>query len=173
MSLQIRLAQQRDIAHLMAVERSAAQLFRQQPEWRFIAEGEVMAPQQHAAFIAERREWLAESDNGECAGFIAVQVQGAIGTSPNCRSPAPAAAGRRPSPDRRGGGRGQTAGGRPPDAHYLHRGAVECALLPAAGISAARGRAAHGRPAAARMRIWRMALPPAVAVPWNLHYRKY
>lgn len=88
MSLQIRLAQQRDIAHLMAVERSAAQLFRQQPEWRFIAEGEVMAPQQHAAFIAERREWLAESDNGECAGFIAVQVQGAIGTSPNCRSPA-------------------------------------------------------------------------------------
>lgn len=27
MSLQIRLAQQRDIAHLMAVERSAAQLF--------------------------------------------------------------------------------------------------------------------------------------------------
>ena len=43
MSLQIRLAQQRDIAHLMAVERSAAQLFRQQPEWRFIAEGEVMA----------------------------------------------------------------------------------------------------------------------------------
>lgn len=76
MSLQIRLAQQRDIVHLMAVERSAAQLFRQQPEWRFIAEGEVMAPQQHAAFIAERREWLAESDNGECAGFIAVQVQG-------------------------------------------------------------------------------------------------
>ena len=78
MSLQIRLAQQRDIAHLMAVERSAAQLFRQQPEWRFIAEGEVMAPQQHAAFIAERREWLAESDNGECAGFIAVQVQGRL-----------------------------------------------------------------------------------------------
>ncbi len=150
MSLQIRLAQQRDIAHLMAVERSAAQLFRQQPEWRFIAEGEVMAPQQHAAFIAERREWLAESDNGECAGFIAVQVQGArlvhrriVGRRHL------AAAGRRPSPDRRGGGRGQTAGGRPPDAHYLHRGAVECALLPAAGISAARGRAAHGRPAAA------------------------
>ncbi|HHK8152317.1 TPA: GNAT family N-acetyltransferase, partial [Serratia marcescens] len=76
MSLQIRLAQQRDIAHLMAVERSAAQLFRQQPAWRFIAEGEVMSPQQHAAFIAERREWLAESDNGECAGFIAVQAQG-------------------------------------------------------------------------------------------------
>ncbi len=71
MSLQIRLAQQRDIAHLMAVERSAAQLFRQQLEWHFIAEGEVMAPKQHAAFIAERREWLAESDNGECAGFIA------------------------------------------------------------------------------------------------------
>lgn len=89
MSLQIRLAQQRDIVHLMAVERSAAQLFRQQPEWRFIAEGEVMAPQQHASFIAERREWLAESDNGECAGFIAVQAQGKIGTSPNCRSPAP------------------------------------------------------------------------------------
>lgn len=87
MSLQIRLAQQRDIAHLMAVERSAAQLFRQQPAWRFIAEGEVMSPQQHAAFIAERREWLAESDNGECAGFIAVQAQGKTGISPNCRSP--------------------------------------------------------------------------------------
>lgn len=89
MSLQIRLAQQRDIAHLMAVERSAAQLFGQQPEWRFIAEGEVMAPKQHAAFIAERREWLAESDNGECAGFIAVLAQGKTGMSPNYRSPLP------------------------------------------------------------------------------------
>ena len=110
MSLQIRLAQQRDIVHLMAVERSAAQLFRQQPEWRFIAEGEVMAPQQHAAFIAERREWLAESDNGECAGFIAVQVQGRLAHRRIVGRRHLAAAGRRPSPDRRGGGRGQTAG---------------------------------------------------------------
>ena len=88
MSLQIRLAQQRDIVHLMAVERSAAQLFRQQPEWRFIAEGEVMAPQQHAAFIAERREWLAEATTASAPVLSPCRFRG-IGTSPNCRSPAP------------------------------------------------------------------------------------
>lgn len=75
MSLQIRLAQPQDIAQLMAVERSAAQLFRQQPAWRFIAEGPVMSSDRHADFIQRQHEWLAESAAGEVAGFIAVVPQ--------------------------------------------------------------------------------------------------
>ncbi|GAK25164.1 GNAT family N-acetyltransferase [Serratia liquefaciens] len=75
MSLQIRLAQPQDIAQLMAVERSAAQLFRQQPAWRFIAEGPVMSADRHADFIQRQHEWLAESTAGEVAGFIAVVPQ--------------------------------------------------------------------------------------------------
>lgn len=75
MSLQIRLAQPQDIAQLMAVEHSAAQLFRQQPAWRFIAEGPVMSADRHADFIQRQHEWLAESTAGEVAGFIAVVPQ--------------------------------------------------------------------------------------------------
>ncbi|MDW5500461.1 GNAT family N-acetyltransferase [Pseudomonas lundensis] len=75
MSLQIRLAQPQDIAQLIAVERSAAQLFHQQPAWRFIADGPVMSSQQHADFIQRQHEWLAESTAGEVAGFTAVVSQ--------------------------------------------------------------------------------------------------
>ncbi|CAI0702445.1 Predicted acetyltransferase [Serratia liquefaciens] len=75
MSLQIRLAQPQDIAQLIAVERSAAQLFHQQPAWRFIAEGPVMSAEQHADFIQRQNEWLAEGAAGEVAGFIAVVPQ--------------------------------------------------------------------------------------------------
>ncbi|MBO2006859.1 GNAT family N-acetyltransferase [Serratia marcescens] len=105
-------------------------------------------PQQHAAFIAERREWLAESDNGECAGFIAVQVQGAIGTSPNCRSPAR---------QRQGVGR-RLIGAVAEEAKRQGAGRLTLttfievpwnAPTTGGGISAARGRVAHGRPAAA------------------------
>ncbi|CAI1693023.1 acetyltransferase [Serratia quinivorans] len=75
MSLKIRLAQLQDIAQLIAVERSAAQLFQQQPAWAFIAEGPVMDARQHTDFIQQRQEWLAESTAGEVVGFIAVTVQ--------------------------------------------------------------------------------------------------
>lgn len=71
MSLQIRLAQPQDIAQLIAVEQSAAQLFLQQPAWRFIAEGPVMTAEQHADFIQRQHTWLAENAAGEVAGFIA------------------------------------------------------------------------------------------------------
>ncbi|MGO2368056.1 MAG: GNAT family N-acetyltransferase [Serratia sp. (in: enterobacteria)] len=75
MSLQIRLAQPQDIAQLIAVERSAAQLFHQQPAWCFIAEGPVMSSEQHADFIQRQHEWLVEGASGEIAGFIAVIPQ--------------------------------------------------------------------------------------------------
>ncbi|CAI2479550.1 GNAT family N-acetyltransferase [Serratia proteamaculans] len=75
MSLKIRLAQPQDIAQLIAVERSAAQLFHQQPAWRYIAEGPVMSAEQHADFIQQQGEWLAESAAGELVGFIAVAAQ--------------------------------------------------------------------------------------------------
>lgn len=69
----LRLAQQQDIPQLIAVERSAAQLFRQHQELQFIAEGEVMSPQQHADFIAQQREWVMVGPTEQIAGFIAVQ----------------------------------------------------------------------------------------------------
>lgn len=73
MSLKLRLAQRQDIPQLVAVERSAAQLFLQQQELQFIAAGEVMSPQQHADFIAQQREWVMVNPTGQIAGFIAVQ----------------------------------------------------------------------------------------------------
>ena len=73
MSLMLRLAQPQDIPQLIAVERSAAQLFRQQPELQFIAEGEVMSPQQHVDFIDQQQEWVMASPTEQIAGFIAVQ----------------------------------------------------------------------------------------------------
>ncbi|WP_199636601.1 GNAT family N-acetyltransferase [Serratia sp. PAMC26656] len=75
MSPLVRLAQLQDIPQLIAIERSAAQLFLQQPAWRFLAEGPVMSRQQHADFIQQQQEWLAESTLGEVAGFIAVLPQ--------------------------------------------------------------------------------------------------
>lgn len=75
MSPLVRLAQLQDIPQLIAIERSAAQLFLQQPAWRFLAEGPVMSRQQHADFIQQQQEWLAESTPGEVAGFIAVLPQ--------------------------------------------------------------------------------------------------
>ena len=73
MNLKLRLAQRDDLAQLVAVERSAAQLFRQQQELQFIAEGEVMSQQQHVDFIAQQREWVMVSPTEQIAGFIAVQ----------------------------------------------------------------------------------------------------
>lgn len=75
MSQPVRLAQLQDIPQLIAIERSAAQLFLQQPAWRFLADGPVMSRQQHADFIQRQREWLAESASGEAAGFIAITPQ--------------------------------------------------------------------------------------------------
>lgn len=72
MNLSLRLAQWRDIPQLIAVERSAAQLFRQQAELKHLAEGEVMSPQQHADFIERQREWVMVNPSGQIAGFIAV-----------------------------------------------------------------------------------------------------
>ncbi|CAI2481713.1 GNAT family N-acetyltransferase [Serratia plymuthica] len=75
MSPLVRLAQLQDIPQLIAIERSAAQLFLQQPAWRFLADGPVMSRQQHADFIQQQQEWVAESASGEVAGFIAVLPQ--------------------------------------------------------------------------------------------------
>lgn len=73
MSLNLRLAQQQDIPQLVAVERSAAQLFCQRVELEHLADGEVMSPQQHANFIARQREWVMVTPTEQIVGFIAVQ----------------------------------------------------------------------------------------------------
>ncbi|VEA72115.1 putative acetyltransferase [Serratia rubidaea] len=75
MSVTIRLAQPADIDAMMAAERSAAALFRQLPQWAFIADDDIMSAAQHAALIAEEGVWLAQ-DGAAIAGFIAVRRDG-------------------------------------------------------------------------------------------------
>ncbi|MFI8417619.1 GNAT family N-acetyltransferase [Serratia sp. NPDC078593] len=72
MSLKIRLAQPQDIAPLMAIERSAAELFRSLPQWAFLADSEGLSAEQHGEFIRQQSEWLAQ-DGTAVVGFIAVQ----------------------------------------------------------------------------------------------------
>lgn len=73
MDVTIRLAIVADIPQIIAVERSAAQIYRHTPTLSFIADGDVMSEQQHRAFIAEQSEWVAENVAGEVVGFIAVR----------------------------------------------------------------------------------------------------
>lgn len=73
MDVTVRLAQVADIPQIIAVERSAAQIFRQIPALSFIADSDVMGERQHQAFIAEQAEWVAENAIGEVVGFIAIR----------------------------------------------------------------------------------------------------
>lgn len=74
MDVIIRLAKLVDIPQIIAVERSAAQIYRQIPTLNFIADGDVMSDEQHKAFIAGQSEWVAENIAGEVVGFIAVRT---------------------------------------------------------------------------------------------------
>ncbi|MGE7955880.1 GNAT family N-acetyltransferase [Pseudomonas sp. NPDC089530] len=67
MNLQIRKATEADAAQLPAIERSAAELFRHDPELAWLADAEVTDAAQHRAHIRQQRVWVALLDRRVCA----------------------------------------------------------------------------------------------------------
>jgi len=61
---------------LPAIERSAAQAFRQYPELAWLADSEVMDETAHAGFMANAGSWVAVNGQDRPQGFICVSVQG-------------------------------------------------------------------------------------------------
>jgi GNAT superfamily N-acetyltransferase len=74
--MRIRPAQFNDIAHLIAVEQSAAQAFMQLPELAWLASAEGLDEVAHKAFIAGDDSWLAEDDQGQALGFMCLSLEG-------------------------------------------------------------------------------------------------
>ncbi|AZC50723.1 putative acetyltransferase [Pseudomonas chlororaphis subsp. piscium] len=67
MTLQIRLAIEADAILLPAIERSAAALFRRDPELAWLADAEVPDAMHHLAHIRQQRVWVAVLDQQVCA----------------------------------------------------------------------------------------------------------
>ena len=73
MNMIIRLARPADALALPAIERSAAELFRLDPQLAWLADAEVAEVAQHVRAIEEANVWVAEST--ELAGFLrAVEI---------------------------------------------------------------------------------------------------
>ncbi|VVQ35004.1 GNAT family N-acetyltransferase [Pseudomonas fluorescens] len=73
MNMIIRLARPADAVALPAIERSAAELFRLDPQLAWLADAEVAEVAQHVRAIEEANVWVAEST--ELAGFLrAVEI---------------------------------------------------------------------------------------------------
>ncbi|WLH38415.1 GNAT family N-acetyltransferase [Pseudomonas sp. FP2196] len=66
----IRLAQPADAAALPAIERSAAELFRLDPQLAWLADAEVPDATQHLRAIEQMYVWVADSADGQLAGFL-------------------------------------------------------------------------------------------------------
>jgi len=75
MSFVVRRAQQRDAAALPAIERSAAELFRIDPELAWLADSDVPDAAQHLHAMEHAMVWVAEDIGGQLAGFLrAVEI---------------------------------------------------------------------------------------------------
>lgn len=61
---------------LPALERSAAQAFRQYPALAWLADSDVMDETEHARFQAEGGSWVAVSDQNQPLGFLCAAVVG-------------------------------------------------------------------------------------------------
>lgn len=72
----IRLAVRRDAASLPAVERSAAQRFREVPEVAWIADSGATSPKVHKHYIKEGTVWIAEDEAGTVVGFLTAERVG-------------------------------------------------------------------------------------------------
>lgn len=73
MNMILRLARPTDAVALPAIERSAAELFRLDPQLAWLADAEVADVAQHLRAIEEAHVWVAES--AELAGFLrAVEI---------------------------------------------------------------------------------------------------
>ena len=65
----LRLTEERDIPLLPAIERSAAQAFRQIPALAWLAESEVISPERHRLFLETDHSLLAVADD-QPIGFL-------------------------------------------------------------------------------------------------------
>ncbi|MNB58170.1 Acetyltransferase (GNAT) family protein [compost metagenome] len=70
MNMTIRLAQPADAPALPAIERSAAGLFRLDPQLAWLADAEVAGVELHLQAIEQARVWVARSPEGQLAGFL-------------------------------------------------------------------------------------------------------
>ncbi|WP_248920367.1 GNAT family N-acetyltransferase [Pseudomonas entomophila] len=65
-----------DLPRLPALERSAAQAFRQYPALAWLADSDVMAEAEHARFQTENGSWVAVNDQDQPLGFLCAAVIG-------------------------------------------------------------------------------------------------
>lgn len=133
----LRLTQESDIALLPAIERSAAQAFRQIPSLAWLADSEVISVARHHDYLETEHSLLAVAA-GQPVGFILTEPLDDALFIVEVAVHRLAATGHRP--DAAGAGyRERTADGLPGgNPHHLPRGAVECAVLYPSGIRHAR-----------------------------------
>ncbi|WP_025127347.1 GNAT family N-acetyltransferase [Pseudomonas sp. PH1b] len=74
MTIQIRRAQEPDAAFLPAIETSAAELFRLDPELAWLAEAEVADAASHQDNIQRHPVWVAVTADNQRCGFLNAQV---------------------------------------------------------------------------------------------------
>lgn len=63
-----------DVPALPALERSAAQAFRQLPHLAWLADSDVMDQAEHLAFVSEGCSWVAVDDQDQALGFLCASV---------------------------------------------------------------------------------------------------
>ncbi|MFT0869225.1 GNAT family N-acetyltransferase [Pseudomonas sp. CAM1A] len=63
-----------DVPLLLALERSAAQAFRQLPHLAWLADSDVMEQAEHLAFVSEGCSWVAVDDQDQALGFLCASV---------------------------------------------------------------------------------------------------
>ncbi len=73
MSYQIRLARPEETQQLIDIERSAAQLFGEIPQYAWLATAEVQSAETHLRFISQGYSWVAVNAEDHPIGFINVE----------------------------------------------------------------------------------------------------
>lgn len=73
-AVRVRLATPNEVSRLLAVERSAGEMFRALPGLQALADGEPIAEARHREWVAQGTEWGATDREGVPVGFLAGEV---------------------------------------------------------------------------------------------------
>lgn len=73
-AVRVRLATPNEVSPLLAVERSAGEVFRAVPGLHALADGEPIAEARHREWVAQGTEWVATDREGVPVGFLAGEV---------------------------------------------------------------------------------------------------